>query len=121
MVAAVSYTHLDVYKRQIHDHLLFFGQTKMHGSILFLTNRAARAFGQRQRLVSFGNRLQLGPNLRSRSTGFAAGHVHMQAKLFDGGDAVSYTHLDVYKRQVAKRLTPMKVASGASGRSASEA
>ena len=69
--AAVSYTHLDVYKRQ-KEHSVFFDLKHMDA----LKN-----------LVNSGS-FSADSKIKSE----ASGNIRM--------DAVSYTHLDVYKRQL---------------------
>ena len=67
--SAVSYTHLDVYKRQGHHSLP--GLLRIHDVYMWLTRRA---FERGELAIDQGDRHEMsGP--------------------------VSYTHLDVYKRQ----------------------
>ena len=73
-IMAVSYTHLDVYKRQIHS--------SPRGSLAPGANRLSGRSISADKLPGFC--------LSPSGTGFD-GHTH--------GQAVSYTHLDVYKRQ----------------------
>ena len=94
----VSYTHLDVYKRQAHvvadvgrhvfpQRQALGGQRQLAGVAVLLAAPApvaARLLGADQALLDQGDRQ---PTL---------GQVV-------GGEAVSYTHLDVYKRQPHRR------------------
>ena len=92
-IDAVSYTHLDVYKRQLQYHAVSCGQ-----------GRSNFPSGHQQRKVPWNNlphhpkwfvynqRQCVGIQLRSRAF-FGPNHACKIA------EAVSYTHLDVYKRQ----------------------
>ena len=72
-VPSVSYTHLDVYKRQVHHQ---------GGEVLGVGGLAAARFAEGDH-VGVGDR---------------DGVVEHPAERV-GVEAVSYTHLDVYKRQ----------------------
>ena len=87
-VAPVSYTHLDVYKRQVHAR-----HDGIQNSFQFLANEhghdCRRCFVCTQAVVIAGR--------RNRNTQQVLVFVH---GLDDRGQKpVSYTHLDVYKRQ----------------------
>ena len=94
-VCTVSYTHLDVYKRQVYDIVLSKTNSNFHGRISGV--------------------IQASCNL-SETFGIYIGGVLLGLKcywLFFGVSIiyVSYTHLDVYKRQVISRLLKsMKIA-----------
>ena len=112
-VKAVSYTHLDVYKRQTFSLLVFAQQynipavsprqvVEQQFSIAKISIDYGRPavkgrviFGD---LVPFGEVWRAGANEATKIT-------FGQEVLFGGQKAVSYTHLDVYKRQTISRAT----------------
>ena len=69
---AVSYTHLDVYKRQVDSGADIAAQMKEQNKQM---------------------------SVLSLNAAIEAGMLGEQGKLFVEAAAVSYTHLDVYKRQ----------------------
>ena len=75
---SVSYTHLDVYKRQMR------GLTGEHGVMIPVQNV---------------DNLQLSDEIVS-AVKKGLFHVYAVSTIEEGIEAVSYTHLDVYKRQV---------------------
>ena len=96
----VSYTHRDVYKRQVKDSLetaFFFGGTDREGENACCLRHHDCAAECRPGPVSYTH-LE-GIYVANRSFDRAvelAGMIGGQAIRYD---AVSYTHLDVYKRQ----------------------
>ena len=92
---AVSYTHLDVYKRQVYLHGLDL--TLQHGMRFYdegetpQTSRLARNFA---RLIEPSFRFAA---QQWRGRGVSAINLSPVSAL--PPEAVSYTHLDVYKRQ----------------------
>ena len=98
--AAVSYTHLDVYKRQILDgaKVTFGNNVFIAPNVVFTTaghaiDREQRAKGLEIALpITVGDDVWIGTN------------VSVLPEVSIGSNtiiAVSYTHLDVYKRQVS--------------------
>ena len=81
---AVSYTHLDVYKRQTHYRGTFNDGTQFDSS------------------YDRGEPLEFICGARQMIRGFDAAVADMEVGQII--DAVSYTHLDVYKRQTIRRL-----------------
>ena len=83
-ISPVSYTHLDVYKRQIHY------------CVPNVLSRVARTAS-----IAYSNVFL--PMLQhiARQGGFTNA-IRMDAGLREGVYPVSYTHLDVYKRQVVR-------------------
>ena len=69
-IMAVSYTHLDVYKRQILQRVQAMPFESLEKMELYITEKLSGAFPK----ISFQEK--------------------------EGQEAVSYTHLDVYKRQL---------------------
>ena len=96
---SVSYTHLDVYKRQVKE---FFGSSQL--SQFMDQNNPLAELTHKRRLSA------LGPGGLSRDrAGFEVRDVHYThygrmcpIETPEGPNTVSYTHLDVYKRQVLK-------------------
>ena len=90
-VIPVSYTHLDVYKRQVHEVLV---ERAEMGQFL-QCQRGVTCPVQREdhRPRLFAHRVW------RRNIGHLAGGVAFQILVIDCIDPVSYTHLDVYKRQ----------------------
>ena len=77
MIATVSYTHLDVYKRQDHCRVIF--------DFYFSdVSETARAYNEQS--VAVGSRVQ-------------DEDLEICEAVQRGLKSVSYTHLDVYKRQ----------------------
>ena len=86
MIRAVSYTHLDVYKRQQ-------SQSVKTPSVMRLVEE--RAFSENQ-VVAAGKSL-IPRQLRGIEP--LSKVMRREAELQRGEQPVSYTHLDVYKRQ----------------------
>ena len=77
---SVSYTHLDVYKRQVYNSIREFGYKLKTTPIVFVGGGAVV-------MKNFGNH-----DAKNIS-------YNLDVKANARGYAVSYTHLDVYKRQ----------------------
>ena len=101
---AVSYTHLDVYKRQR------VARWRAQGHDIVVVPSAMS--GETNRLIGLAKEISKSPNPREldviASTGeqvtiallaMAMHEEGLKAKSYTGPQAVSYTHLDVYKRQ----------------------
>ena len=82
----VSYTHLDVYKRQVH-----FGPTSKRIMIEYIRGGIAELSPATAVIDCNG----LGYGVKISLNTYAAIQGKKECKLY----AVSYTHLDVYKRQ----------------------
>ena len=92
----VSYTHLDVYKRQLHSNALLLQVCAWTDA------RHDHNLGRLQR-TGRHQHLPRGADL-VQGTGFAVLHPRGTPPFEQdarGVGAVSYTHLDVYKRQVS--------------------
>ena len=97
---AVSYTHLDVYKRQIYDNIIYAElNTKSDycqkcgwdGEIVIKEVNGKLVWTCPQ----CGNQDQDTMNVARRTCGYIGTQYWNQGRT----QAVSYTHLDVYKRQ----------------------
>ena len=102
----VSYTHLDVYKRQLPDNPKHFlnwqSNTKTFSGISLIQNHAysLSATTDHPEIVSG---LDVEPNFFDvLGIHPVLGRAFLPIEATDGHDseAVSYTHLDVYKRQI---------------------
>ena len=143
---AVSYTHLDVYKRQLHDIAVSTGVSVSTVSLV-LNDRPGISTQTRSRVLEAAAKLgyELTPSVQNQQTSNTIGLLieqgsmhalldifygdiirgfqteaqrlgyqvllHMYDRHNEGLDAVSYTHLDVYKRQcwwrvIQNGLTP---------------
>ena len=100
----VSYTHLDVYKRQFQlyvshesdEHLYFEFSRLILGEDADLGHIARQTMGDTNaNLTDLQARVKPGPGLRLPYRDVSVGYPPV------GVLAVSYTHLDVYKRQGA--------------------
>ena len=98
-MGAVSYTHLDVYKRQVVPSA--HARTAIDGD---RTHRRMRKY-EAQRRPIFAHQLRhdgrkiMSVGAQAVQPNYAPLGVWAGA-VFDGFKPVSYTHLDVYKRQV---------------------
>ena len=81
-IATVSYTHLDVYKRQAQKVASKLGQVSQFHQVICITHLP--------QIAAIGST-----------------HFYIYKQTIDGKTSVSYTHLDVYKRQVYCRLSPL--------------
>ena len=102
-ISSVSYTHLDVYKRQLATHASFEAALKtVRDNLANETAATSRVYV----VVSPQNQTAVfGVAMNSASDGEAwwvnkIGPDHMAGLPYEVFIAVSYTHLDVYKRQV---------------------
>ena len=97
MIVAVSYTHLDVYKRQTEVKAILL---KSEGEKAFCGGASFDELLEIQDLETskkfFGGFAKV---LNAMRTCGKIVVVRVQGKTTGGGVAVSYTHLDVYKRQ----------------------
>ena len=91
----VSYTHLDVYKRQDEDLSAGTPGCTMDGARGFLQSQVPKCEGPGARAILL---LVHGLRNRGQEMQYIIGFI---IALFI---AVSYTHLDVYKRQGQRRL-----------------
>ena len=96
-ISTVSYTHLDVYKRQIRDGC----ETEINGQGPEIPDRAVQALFTRLNGVKDGDILVLSGSIPDTLSGDMYERImeRQQGKRVKVV-AVSYTHLDVYKRQV---------------------
>ena len=81
----VSYTHLDVYKRQGMDRVTRFNVIAMSGKAVEACGDVDTMILDKTGTITYGNRLA--------ADFFPVGGANRS-------DPVSYTHLDVYKRQI---------------------
>ena len=93
-VRAVSYTHLDVYKRQIHP----FNDGNGRMSRLLTTLLLYRSGFYVGKYISLEAKIAKNKDLYYEALGQAQSGWHEGAE--DVVPSVSYTHLDVYKRQL---------------------
>ena len=98
--AAVSYTHLDVYKRQAHEHARRIDNLKIAllreiRVIADLMDGTALRVGSDERHGLAATLKRKGKLVRDGGLADPALLVEHQNRVH----AVSYTHLDVYKRQ----------------------
>ena len=103
---AVSYTHLDVYKRQVHGQ--FKGTAENKGGKLFVNGKEVAFYAEKDPAnIGWG---VSGADYVVESTGVFTTIDKCQAHLAGGAKKVvisapvSYTHLDVYKRQKMRSL-----------------
>ena len=83
---AVSYTHLDVYKRQLVESVKTYG---------VLTPVLLRSDGENGYEMISGHRRMHAAVIAGLAT------IPAIVRELSDDDAVSYTHLDVYKRQLS--------------------
>ena len=93
----VSYTHLDVYKRQVYDKDWQNNRQRVEVSVLKKEKDSDRTLEG----AIFG--LFAKDDIKSETTGKVLIEADEIIEL-KSTDAVSYTHLDVYKRQVLQLM-----------------
>ena len=95
---AVSYTHLDVYKRQVSaavdNGLLYIGDS------LWQNNYSGDTFPYKQR-KNKGEKEQYDKYKKQQDLRLSP----VEQSFLDSVEPVSYTHLDVYKRQPEHRFS----------------
>ena len=110
-IGAVSYTHLDVYKRQ---DLILTGRTLFGAPSAKGQELEEHYFGViRPEVSEFMKELdeelwKLGVPAKTKHNEVAPCQ-HELAPIYDTTNAVSYTHLDVYKRQAMRRTTSASI------------
>ena len=107
-IEAVSYTHLDVYKRQVDDRAHQHDEAHHgdHGQLLAGEQQTQQTLS----LIHISTMMvaHLPPSSRLTEATAAMQGVYSRQNTSSGAacaGAVSYTHLDVYKRQIMPRAT----------------
>ena len=88
---AVSYTHLDVYKRQVHSTTGVPRTSSTHCAVRSPSKSRTKP------------RPRKGPMVNTSRGTVSTAPIHSRRLKSTSSGSVSYTHLDVYKRQVVDR------------------
>ena len=96
----VSYTHLDVYKRQFKKKLLDGGMAEDAATAASMVAASLQITAKGQPVIYYGEEIGLtGLN----NYPYQTNRYDFDWTMVNSDNTVSYTHLDVYKRQVPRR------------------